>query len=98
MIGRGYELVILALVVFVLFGAKRLPDSARAIGQSLRVFRAETQALHDDDRGEARAHPVPTAPRPVPAAPAEVARAWPAGEHARAGGGGPGAEDGSHQR
>jgi sec-independent protein translocase protein TatA len=35
------HLLILLLVVVVLFGAKRLPDSARALGRSLRIFKAE---------------------------------------------------------
>lgn len=35
---------IIAVVLLVLFGAKRLPDAARGLGQSLRVFRAEIAA------------------------------------------------------
>ncbi|MER7674024.1 twin-arginine translocase TatA/TatE family subunit [Kitasatospora sp. NPDC096128] len=42
---RGLEIVIIGLVVLVLFGAKRLPDSARALGRSLRILKAETNAL-----------------------------------------------------
>jgi sec-independent protein translocase protein TatA len=45
---RGLEIVIIALVVLVLFGAKRLPDSARALGKSLRILKAETAALKND--------------------------------------------------
>jgi len=38
---------ILLLVVFatLLFGAKRLPDAARALGRSLRVMKSEVKAL-----------------------------------------------------
>jgi sec-independent protein translocase protein TatA len=39
------HLLILLLVVVVLFGAKRLPDSARALGRSLRIFKAEIKGL-----------------------------------------------------
>ncbi|WP_369184935.1 twin-arginine translocase TatA/TatE family subunit [Streptomyces sp. Y1] len=45
---RGLEIVIIGLVVLVLFGAKRLPDSARALGKSLRILKAETSALKSD--------------------------------------------------
>lgn len=45
----GGELILVLLVVLVVFGAKRLPDSARAIGRSLRILKAETKGLHTDD-------------------------------------------------
>ncbi|MFJ9690927.1 Sec-independent protein translocase subunit TatA [Kitasatospora sp. NPDC101183] len=45
---RGWEIVIIGLVVLVLFGAKRLPDSARALGKSLRILKAETNALKSE--------------------------------------------------
>ena len=37
-----WHLLILAAVVLVLFGAKRLPDSARSLGRAMRIFKAET--------------------------------------------------------
>jgi sec-independent protein translocase protein TatA len=43
------ELLIIAILLLVLFGAKRLPDSARSLGRSLRIFKAETRGLRDDD-------------------------------------------------
>ena len=46
----SWELVLVALVLLVLFGAKRLPDSARALGRSMRIFTAETKGLRDDER------------------------------------------------
>jgi sec-independent protein translocase protein TatA len=39
-------------VVVLLFGAKRLPDAARSMGQALRVLKAETGELRDDRRAE----------------------------------------------
>ena len=38
------EVVILLIVVLVLFGAKRLPDSARSLGRSMRIFKREMKA------------------------------------------------------
>jgi sec-independent protein translocase protein TatA len=42
------ELIIVAVIILVLFGAKRLPDSARALGRSMRILKAETKGLRDD--------------------------------------------------
>jgi sec-independent protein translocase protein TatA len=48
------EVAIIALVLFALFGYKRLPDAARSLGRSMRVFKAETRGLKEDDvRGKA---------------------------------------------
>jgi sec-independent protein translocase protein TatA len=42
-------IVIAALVL--LFGASKLPQMARAMGQSVRILRAETRAAHDESQG-----------------------------------------------
>ena len=42
------EIVILLIVVLVLFGAKRLPDSARSLGKSLRIFKGEMKEMKND--------------------------------------------------
>ena len=44
---RGSEWLILILIVVLLFGARRLPDAARGLGRSLRIFKAETKGLTD---------------------------------------------------
>ena len=49
----GWELVLIVLVIMVLFGAKRLPDASRSLGRSLRIFKAETKGLRDDDDKDA---------------------------------------------
>ena len=36
-------------MILVLFGAKRLPGAARSLGQSLRIFKAETKGLRGDE-------------------------------------------------
>jgi len=48
-IPSGWELVLVVIVIMVLFGAKRLPDASRSLGRSLRIFKAETKGLRDDD-------------------------------------------------
>jgi sec-independent protein translocase protein TatA len=43
------EILILLIVILVLFGAKRLPGAARSLGQSMRIFKAETKGLRSDE-------------------------------------------------
>ncbi len=53
-----WHLLILAAVVLVLFGAKKLPDSARSLGRAMRIFKAETTGLRSNeaaDGGQAEA-------------------------------------------
>lgn len=45
------EWVIIAIVgVVLLFSAKKLPDMARGLGQSMRIFKAETRGLREDEK------------------------------------------------
>jgi len=46
---KGWEIVIILALLLLLFGAKRLPDAARGLGRSLRIFKSETKGLRDDD-------------------------------------------------
>ena len=43
------ELLIILVVLVLLFGATKLPDLARGSGRALRIFKAETKGLMDDD-------------------------------------------------
>ena len=43
------EILIIAVVVVLLFGATKLPQMARSLGQSARVFKAETRGMKNDD-------------------------------------------------
>ena len=45
----GWELVLIVLVILLLFGAKKLPELARGSGRALRIFKAETKGLVEDD-------------------------------------------------
>ena len=42
--------LILIVVVVILFGAKRLPDSARSLGRSLRIFKSEVKELNKEEK------------------------------------------------
>jgi len=45
---KGWEWLIIVALILLLFGAKRLPDAARGLGRSLRIFKAETKGLAED--------------------------------------------------
>ncbi|HTY71283.1 MAG TPA: Sec-independent protein translocase subunit TatA [Actinomycetes bacterium] len=91
---RGPEGIILIVLIVLLFGAKRLPDAARGLGRSLRIFKAETRGLTDDEaaaptttvqQAPPPAPPQPQvlpqaqqAPAPTPPAPAPAPQAQPA--------------------
>lgn len=46
------ELLLILLVLVLLFGARKLPDLARGTGRALRIFKAETKGLVDDDEDD----------------------------------------------
>ncbi len=58
------ELIIIAVVIILLFGAKKLPDMARSLGRSAKIFKAETKGLRgeqdatDDDKSAPAQQPV----------------------------------------
>jgi len=49
---RGWHILILVGVIVLLFGGKRLPDAARALGRSMRILKAETQDLIGDKKDD----------------------------------------------
>jgi sec-independent protein translocase protein TatA len=64
------KLLIVAVVVIVLFGSRKLPDAARSLGKSMRILKTEVQGLHEDE-------PAASAPVAEPA-PAQLQAAAPA--------------------
>jgi len=44
-----WKIAIIAILVIVLFGSKKLPDAARSLGKSMRILKTEVQGLHEDD-------------------------------------------------
>ncbi len=44
------HILILLIVILVLFGAKRLPDSDRSLGRSMRIFKSEMKELNTDEK------------------------------------------------
>lgn len=64
---QGWQIVIVAAVILLLFGARKLPDLARGLGSSLRIFRAETKGMLDDDKKSSDASAENEQPRAVEA-------------------------------
>ena len=46
---KPWHIAIFVVVLVLLFGAKRLPDAARSLGRSLRIIKAETKGLIDEN-------------------------------------------------
>ena len=63
-----WKILIVAVVLIVLFGSKKLPHAARSLGQSMRILKREVQGLHEDE-SDPNAQAQSAAPEyPVPAA------------------------------
>jgi sec-independent protein translocase protein TatA len=55
-----WKILIIAVVIIVLFGSKKLPQAARSLGQSMRIMKREVSSLHEDEE-EAPAQSGPAA-------------------------------------
>jgi TatA/E family protein of Tat protein translocase len=67
----GPDLLIILLIVLILFGAKKLPDLARSLGQSMNEFRKAREDI-DRELHNAGARPSEAATLPVRAATGKV--------------------------
>jgi sec-independent protein translocase protein TatA len=57
MFDSPWHWAVVAIVAFVLFfGWKQLPDMARSLGRSLRIFKTEIKGMSEDDKTRAKAH------------------------------------------
>jgi sec-independent protein translocase protein TatA len=76
---EGPHLVILIVVCVALFGWKRLPDAARSLGRSMRIFKTEIEEMKNDSqdmsgavRGDSpKVETVQPTPDPIPQQAAE---------------------------
>ena len=44
-----WHMIVLLVLVLVVFGSSRLPDIAKSVGQSMKVFKKEVKELRDED-------------------------------------------------
>ena len=49
---QGWPLVIIILAIIILVGWKRLPDAARSVGRSMRIFKSEVEQMTNKDDDE----------------------------------------------
>jgi sec-independent protein translocase protein TatA len=70
-----WKIAIIAVVIIVLFGSRKLPMAARSLGQSMRILKKEVSGLHEDDEPTPAVAPAPAeiqAQQAAVAAPAAV--------------------------
>ncbi|EAP99084.1 sec-independent protein translocase protein [Janibacter sp. HTCC2649] len=71
------EIIVIAVLLIVIFGWKRLPDAARSLGRSARVFKSEVEEMKNDGKDKKPSETVPgetlrretDGPAPRPASP-----------------------------
>jgi sec-independent protein translocase protein TatA len=62
-----WKIAIIAILIIVLFGSRKLPVAARSLGKSMRILKQEVSSLHDDHDDDE-----PASGAPFQAAPAEL--------------------------
>ncbi|AWZ09259.1 MULTISPECIES: Sec-independent protein translocase subunit TatA [unclassified Streptomyces] len=86
---KPLEILLIVAVIFLLFGAKKLPDMARSLGKSARILKSEAKAMKKEGEAEdaATASSVAdqapqqqAAPRTIQASPGDVTSARPVSE------------------
>ena len=50
-----WHMIVLLVLVLIVFGSSKLPDIAKSVGQSMKVFKKEIKELRDDDSKEGQA-------------------------------------------
>ncbi|WP_330181064.1 Sec-independent protein translocase subunit TatA [Nocardia sp. NBC_01503] len=63
-----WHLLIVALVFLLFFGSKRMPDAARSLGRSMRIFKSEVSQMQNEASKPAETAPEAVAPQQLPAA------------------------------
>ena len=54
-----WKILIVAVVLIVLFGSKKLPDAARSLGKSMRILKTEVTDLHGHEETPEKDKPAP---------------------------------------
>ncbi|MFE3035131.1 Sec-independent protein translocase subunit TatA [Streptomyces canus] len=68
-----WHLLIVAIMIIVLFGSKKLPEAARGLGKSMRILKSEAKAMKEDGTAQSTAAPVEPVAQGVQVAPGEPA-------------------------
>lgn len=49
---QPWHIIVVLLVFLVLFGAKKLPDAARGLGRSMRIFKSEIKEMQGESTSD----------------------------------------------
>lgn len=63
--GSG-ELIVVLLAVLILFGAKRIPEFAKGLGQGIKEFKKASSDVHTEFQNAMNQEPPPPLPKAVP--------------------------------
>jgi sec-independent protein translocase protein TatA len=66
-----WKILIIAVVVLVLFGSRKLPEAARSLGRSMRILKTEIHELHEEGANGAQAQAA-AQPQPQPVPPQQL--------------------------
>jgi sec-independent protein translocase protein TatA len=74
----GGEIILILAVVLILFGAKKIPELAKGLGQGIKEFKKATREVTDEVHNAMEETPAPPAPKKVPANTVVATEAQPA--------------------
>ncbi len=77
-----WEILIIAGVIILLFGAKKMPEMARSLGKSMRIMKAETKGMRNDE--ETTDATTPATPQQLPQAQPQTPKVAPPIEQTQA--------------
>lgn len=49
---QPWHIILVVVVFLILFGSKKLPDAARGLGRSMRIFKSEVKEMQNDGKSE----------------------------------------------
>lgn len=49
---QPWHIILVLLVFLILFGSKKLPDAARGLGRSMRIFKSEVKEMQNDGKDD----------------------------------------------
>ncbi|GAA4384123.1 Sec-independent protein translocase subunit TatA [Tsukamurella soli] len=67
---QPWHIIVVLVVALILFGSKKLPEAARGLGRSMRIFKSEINEMKNE--GQAEDRPRQELTSPAPAAPVDV--------------------------
>lgn len=61
----GWQIAIIALLIILLFGAPKLPQLAKSVGQSMRIFKSEVRTMSEESEAEGSSESNSSGERPA---------------------------------